>query len=73
MSKNTDTFGDVLPVPTSGVEALKKFLDELKESLPIHLEYAAIRAQMNIELFKRHVEAGFTEAQAMEIVKIKGI
>lgn len=73
MSKNTDTFGDVLPVSADSVETLKRFLDELRDALPIHLEYAAIRAQMNIELYRKHVEAGFSEAQAMEIVKIKGI
>jgi len=68
-----DSFGEVLPIAMSDIEKMQAAIVNMREGMALQIEFAAIRAQLNWELYKKHLDAGFTVEQSMEIVKAKGI
>jgi len=60
---------DNLTVLTGPINKQRAALEELKRSLPIHIEALEIQAQMIRAKYQALVAQGFTEAQALELCK----
>lgn len=60
---------DNLTVLTGPIDKQRAALEELKRSLPVHIEILAISAQMIRAKYQALVAQGFTEAQALELCK----
>ncbi|MCS3467111.1 hypothetical protein M2401_000832 [Pseudomonas sp. JUb42] len=60
---------DNLTVLTGPIDKQRAELEALKRSMPMHIEFLAIQAQMIRAKYQALVAQGFTEAQALELCK----
>ena len=60
---------DNLTLLTGPVDKQRAALEELKRSLPTHIEVLGIQAKMIRAKYQALVAQGFTEAQALELCK----
>jgi hypothetical protein len=56
-------------LPSPPPNELRKFLEQAKRNFNDHVEYVRLCAKMERETFQAYVEAGFTDAQALELLK----
>ena len=58
--------------PTKGEKAVyarMSLIEQLKRDLPLYHEEAEIMAEVRMINYRAYIAAGFTEAQAIELVK----
>ena len=61
----------VTPIRPSanGAVKLRELLEAMKNELPVQIEIAAMFAKIRREKFKAYKREGFTDEQALELVK----
>ena len=61
----------VIPIKTNanGASKLRELLEAMKNELPVQIEILAVVAKIRREKFKAYKREGFTDAQALELVK----
>lgn len=59
MSKNTIAFAEQI--------------EEIKHQLPIHIQAQMVKAELYFKYFQELIKQGFTETQALEIIKSRGL
>jgi hypothetical protein len=52
---------------------MKTALKELVEALPEHIKFMGIKATLNFSFYTELQRAGFTQQEALEIVKARGM
>lgn len=60
---------NVIDLPETEKNTNTAALEALKRNLPVILEYAALQAQIKRTNYLAFLKEGFTEAQALELVK----
>lgn len=60
---------DNLTLLTGPIDKQRAALEELKRSIPMHIEFLGIHAQFIRAKYVALVAQGFTEAQALELSK----
>lgn len=58
----------IVPLPERN--QMKAAVDQLARTMPEMLEHVKLMAQIRRASFVAHVEAGFTEAQALELCRV---
>lgn len=66
-----DKAGDVLPVKPDEPD-IKSLVKMFLDTWPMQIELIRIRSKLNWEFYSNLKSAGFSEEQALEIIKVKG-
>lgn len=54
----------------SGIEIARE-LEQIKNQMPLRIQAVAMEAELNYKYYESLIKNGFTEKQALEIVKAK--
>lgn len=60
---------NIREIPKPVISDFAKLVGKIREEQQSQIEYLRLKAQQHRELFKAYVANGFTEAQAMELLK----
>lgn len=60
---------NITPIPTPEKDGMQAALATLQRNLPVVMEYGRISAQLRWSQYSSYIGAGFTEQQALELVK----
>lgn len=60
---------NIREIPKPAIGEFAKLVAKIKEQHQDQIEYLRLRAQQNRELFRAYVANGFSEVQAMELLK----
>lgn len=58
--------------PLSGIQ-LAQTIEQLKQQMPLIISSQAMKAEMYFTYYKQLVKEGFSEEQALEIIKARGL
>lgn len=59
----------IRPIPTAQRDELLGALEQMRRTLPLLEQMQDLTVAMRRRLYAKYVEAGFTEAQALELAK----
>lgn len=55
-----------------GIEYARE-IENVKNQMPLHLQAQAVKAELYYKYFKELMNQGFTDTQALEIIKSRGL
>lgn len=55
-----------------GIEFAKE-IEKIKQQMPLHLQAQSVKAEIYYNYFQSLTKEGFTEIQALEIIKSRGL
>jgi hypothetical protein len=64
---------NITPIPKQDASELRKAIEAMKRAMPEQLELALVLARMDHAKFEAYQTAGFTAAQALELLKAEKI
>jgi hypothetical protein len=56
----------------SGIE-LARSIDLIKQQMPLHIQAQTVKAELYYTYFQSLIKEGFTETQALAIIKSRGL